>query len=744
MKKMLFLNKTLKQEIKIVEENIDSKFYASYFLFPILISVRFASIHYCLLGWKKKLNPTNNFCTYYYIEKYSDIKEAGINPFSHYCSFGKTEKRSKNFETESEYFDLAKKFTFASTVLSTYLVIFFLKNRVDSRLFDSYFDVREYRRNVRLWKYAYFPFILKAHYLIKGSKIGIQPSQIYDSHNTSFNGTFIELLRGLYKKEFVGILLNNEYQKWILENENLTEGDAMAMIKQFEYTPLISIIMPVYNADIKYLKEAIQSVISQYYNNWELCIADDKSTDLELLLYLKELEHQKQVKVAFRNKNGHISACSNSALELAKGEFIALLDQDDLLSNNALFEVVRVLNENPEYKMIFSNEDKINESGKRFDPYFKKGWNYHLLLSQNFVSHLGVYDRSVVEGIGGFKVGYEGSQDYDLLLRVIEQINENEIKYINKFLYHWRAIEGSTALNVSEKNYAVNAGLISLQDHLDRTSQAALAVSASLPQFYRVKRKMTKTPLVSVLIPTRNHLEDLEVAVNSVLNNNIYRNFEILIIDNDSDDEFVIEYFKKISSEPDVKVISYSGVFNYSAINNFAAKKAKGELLLLLNNDIEAIDNTWLSEMVSQLLPDQVGIVGAKLLYPNDTIQHVGVEVGLGGVAGHIFNGLARDAPGDFGRAQLIQNCDAVTAACLLVKKDSFDQVGGLDEVNLKVAFNDVDLCLKIGKLGKKIIYTPYAELYHYESKSRGNDTDIDKIERFKEEIEYFNTYWKN
>lgn len=729
-------------DYKTIKEHIDSKYYSKYFLFPFLINKSLASLHYVLYGYKKRYNPSDNFNTHYYLNKYPDIKNAEINPFVHYITFGIKEKRSVWFESEIDYFDMAQKFTFKSSLFSKKTWKLFAKEEINIDLFGKYFDHIEYKRHIRIGKFIFFKTLLGVHYLIKGHEKKITPSIIYRPNEVNTDYTFFDIINGLSSKKHIGISLQNNYNIWISKNENLSKETALSIIDNFTYKPLISIIIPVYNANVEYLKQAIYSVKNQYYKNWEICIADDCSTSNELKSYLEKIEQEENIKIKFRDGNGHISACSNTALKLANGEFIALLDQDDLLSKNALLEIVKKLNKNKSYDLIFSNEDKIDENNRRFNPYFKKGWNYHLLLSQNYVSHLGVYRKTIIDKIDGFRLGYEGSQDYDLLLRFLENTNENNIAYINEVLYHWRAIEGSTALNVGEKSYAVNAGIKSLQDHLDRTGQAAEAIPSVLPQFYRVKRKLTTEPLVSIIIPTRNYVSDLIVAVNSVLHKNKYQNFEIIIVDNDSDDSEALEYFNKISENEKVNVLHFSGEFNFSAINNYAVKESKGELILFLNNDIEAINDIWLEELVSQILLDEVAITGAKLLYPDDTIQHAGVEIGLGGVAGHIYNGSHKDAPGDFGKTQLIQNYDAVTAACLLIKKKDFNTVGGFDEKNLKVAFNDVDLCLKIRGKNKKIVYCPDAVLYHYESKSRGNDMDKDKIERFNSEIEYMISHW--
>lgn len=736
---MIFINKEIKRDINVIINFIDEEYYSKYFFLSFLITKKIASYHYCLIGWKKKYNPTINFSTYFYLEKNKDVKNLKVNPFKHFCEFGKQEERTSKVLTDFEYYRYYPTFTYKTSIITKLVIKLFIKNE-EVELFSSYFDKNEYRRNIRFWKILYIKPALMIHYFLKGKKQRTKPSQFYYAGENK--KSFIDVIKILLDKKILDS--STSYDNWIFNHEKTGKLEYQSLAEKLNYKPLISVIIPVYNAKIKLLEEAIESVKNQAYENWEICIADDYSTDKNLIKYLKKIKEEEKIKVVFRKENGHISKCSNNALEIAKGEYIALLDQDDIISTNALYEVVTLLNKTKGYNLIFSNEDKINEDGtKRFKPHFKKGWNYHLLLSQNMVSHLGVYKKSIIDKIGGFRVGYEGSQDYDLLLRFIEEIDESTIGFIDKILYHWRAIEGSTAMNVDQKSYSVNTGIKALQDHLDRTGQMAKAIPSKVnPNYYRVKRELVSTPLVSILIPTRNLLSDLKTVIDSVLNNNSYENYELIILDNDSDEEDTITYLKQISVNSKVKVLHCPGEFNYSAINNKGVKESSGELILLLNNDTKAINETWLEEMVSQIQPNNVSIVGAKLLYFDNTIQHAGVQVGMGGVAGHLHLGLDKDAQGDTGRIQLIQNFDAVTAACLLIKKEDFNKVGGLNEKDLKVAFNDVDLCLKVRQLGKKIVYTPYAELYHFESKSRGSDLTPDKQERFKRECDYIKQTW--
>ena len=519
------------------------------------------------------------------------------------------------------------------------------------------------------------------------------------------------------------------------------------IIDSLTYQPLISIIMPVYNTPNKLLHKAIYSVINQIYPNWELCISDDASTKphvRKILEYYKNKDSR--IKVIYRTQNGHISKASNSALYLATGDYIALLDHDDMLHESALLFVAKEINNYPNAKLIYSDEDKLSETGVRVDPYFKSDFNYDLFLSQNLISHLGVYKKSIVDEIGGFREGYEGSQDYDLALRFIEKITYGEIRHIPRILYHWRMAKGSTAVKVDNKSYSTIAARKAIQEHLDRLNIKAKVVEAPLfPNFNRViyDIKTNSNPLVSIIIPTYNGYEILKKCVDSILNKTLYNNYDIIIVNNNSNDKKTLQYLDLINDINSINVVEYNKPFNYSAINNFAVKFAKGEILVLLNNDTEVIDDGWMRELASHSIRNEVGVVGAKLLYPDDTIQHAGVIIGLGGCANHAFYKINKDAAGYFGRANILQNYSAVTGACMSVRRKIYEDVGGMDE-SLAIAFNDVDFCLKVMKSGYYNVYTPYALLYHHESKTRGYEDTEKKKERFEKEIDYFKMKWKD
>ncbi len=532
----------------------------------------------------------------------------------------------------------------------------------------------------------------------------------------------------------------NDYISWVQRFDSIDAADRARMqstIATWEKPPRFSIVMPVYNTPERWLRRCLDTVQAQIYTNWELCIADDASTKPHVRSVLEEYAaRDARIKVHFRERNGHIVAASNSALELAQGDYMVLLDHDDELPEHALFVVAERLVSDSRVKLIYSDEDKIDENGRRYEPYFKPDWNPELFHSQNMISHLGVYELALVREVGCFQPGFEGSQDYDLALRCIERLQPENIAHIPHVLYHWRAIEGSTALAHGEKSYAKSAGALALEAHLARCGIAAEVLPA-LESYHRVRYALPATlPLVSLIIPTRDRLDLLRLSVGTILEKTTYPNFEILILDNQSCEPQTLEYFRDIVRDERVRVIAYDKPFNFSAINNHGARHARGEVLGLINNDVEVFDGEWLSEMMSHALRPGVGAVGSMLYYPDDRIQHAGVVVGFLGVGAHAFQGKPRGSYGPFGRARLLQNLSCVTAACLLLRREVFDAVGGLEE-GLEVAFNDVDFCLRILDTGKRIVWTPYAELYHHESASRGLEDSPEKLARFTREVEF-------
>jgi glycosyltransferase involved in cell wall biosynthesis len=537
-----------------------------------------------------------------------------------------------------------------------------------------------------------------------------------------------------------------DYAEWIRRYDTLTDAGRTAMrkrIEELEAKPLISVIMPVYNPRPEWLVAAIESVRNQIYPHWELCISDDLSTEPQVRPILEDYERKDaRIKVVFRKTNGHISAASNSALELASGDFVALLDHDDLLSEHALFWVAETIADNPDAQLVYSDEDKIDADGQRSEPYFKCDWNEELFYSHNMISHLGVYRAKLVREVGGFRESFEGSQDYDLALRCIERIEPGQIVHIPRVLYHWRTHQESTASAGEAKPYAFLAAEKAINEHLQRKGVEGKVELLSFGM-YRVRYGLPESlPKVSLIIPTRNGLALVRQCVESILSNTDYPDYEIIVVDNGSDDPDVLNYFKVLDANPLVRILRDDRPFNFSALNNAAVAEARGELVCLLNNDIEVINAEWLREMVSLALQSGVGAVGARLWYPNDTLQHGGVILGVGGVASHSHKQMPRGQYGYFGRACLIQSFSAVTAACLVIRKTVYQQVGGMNETDLPVAFNDVDFCLRLREAGYRNVWTPYAELYHHESATRGNDDAPEKRERFAREIAYMHGRW--
>jgi GT2 family glycosyltransferase len=514
------------------------------------------------------------------------------------------------------------------------------------------------------------------------------------------------------------------------------------LIELLRHQPVFSVIMATYDTPERYLRAAIDSVRAQIYPRWELCIADDASSEPSVRRILAEYAAlDTRIKTVFRPENGHISRAMNSALELASGEFVALLDHDDQISRDALFECALIANRVPDVDMIYSDEDKIDESGARSEPFFKPDWNPDTFLSRMYTCHFGVYRRALVEKLGGMRPGFDGSQDYDLVLRLMERTDR--IEHIPKVLYHWRVHAGSTASAGDAKPYAAGAAERAIAEALTRRGEPGkVKMRADSPGVYIVRYEIRKPEKVSVIIPTRNHGEDVDRCLESIFTKTTYRDFEIIILDNGSDEKASLQSLERWSKrERRVKVIRYDVPFNFSHINNYAVARSDGQYVLLLNNDTEVITPDWMEAMVEQAQRPTIGAVGALLLYPDDSVQHAGVIVGLGGVAGHSHKHFPRQSPGYFFTLRSINNFSAVTAACLMVRRSVFDQVGGLNE-ELSVAFNDVDFCLKVQEAGYRNVYLPHVTLYHFESKSRGYEKTAEQIRRFQSEIEIMERRW--
>jgi GT2 family glycosyltransferase len=512
--------------------------------------------------------------------------------------------------------------------------------------------------------------------------------------------------------------LNSQFKVWLQQNQ-LRPADVEWMrreLETFNHTPLITIIIPVYNTEEVWLRRAIESVQAQVYQNWEMCVVNDASPKNHVMPILDEYARSDQrIRVKHVLENRGIAGASSEALAMAMGEFIGLLDHDDEITPDALWEVARRLNENPQLDLVYSDEDKLTADGARVEPFFKPDWSPDLLLSMNYITHFALFRRSLLEAIGGFRCGYEGAQDYDLLLRATEKTNR--IAHVPKILYHWRMGDTSSASSASAKPLASERGRRAIEDALKRRGHEA-SVEILAPGRYRARYKIHKSPLVSIIIPTKDQVRLLRQCIASIEEKTRYHPYEIVIIDNNSIDPETVHLLDALSDKH--RVLRYPGLFNFSAINNFAAGQAKGEHLLFLNDDIQVIDGDWLAALVEHAQREEIGAVGAKLLYPDNSIQHAGVTLGICGGAGHAFRKLPNNRTAYFDLADLTRNCSAVTAACMITRRKVFEEVGGFDE-ELKVVYNDVDLCLRIRKQGYLILYTPFAVLYHFESASRGH-----------------------
>lgn len=509
----------------------------------------------------------------------------------------------------------------------------------------------------------------------------------------------------------------------------------------FENGPCFSIAVPLYQTKEKYLREMIESVQAQTYTNWELCLADGSGREYSLQPVVGEyIAKDKRIKYCLLDSNEGIAGNTNEALKMADGDFVVLTDHDDLLSPEALYQCAKAVQKEPQTDVIYSDEDKVDMSGKKFfEPHFKSDYNIDLLCTMNYICHLFVVRKDVMERAGLFESCYDGAQDHDFILRCTEKAEH--IVHIPKVLYHWRCHAQSTSENPESKLYAFENGCKAVKAHYDRIGVPAEVVQGPFYGMYRTKYLWKEQPLVSIIIPNKDHVADLRKCMDSIEEKSVYRNFEFVIVENNSTEEETFAYYKEIETRDNVNVLYYKGDFNYSKINNFGVAQAKGEYILLLNNDTEMIEPDSIKEMLDVCMRPDVGIVGAKLLYEDNTIQHAGVIIGFGGVAGHAFIGQDRDDNGYFSRIISVQDLSAVTAACLMVRRSVFDEVEGLNE-EFKVAFNDIDFCLKVRKAGYLVVYNPFAQFYHYESKSRGQEDSADKVARFQQEIGLFGERW--
>lgn len=531
------------------------------------------------------------------------------------------------------------------------------------------------------------------------------------------------------------------YSQWI-QKHLPSERELNAQRKKtFDYMPKISIVVPLYRTPEKYLDALVESIRAQSYENWELCLSDGSGPDSPLDDILERYEKSdSRIRTVRNGCRLHIAENTNEALKIATGDYIAFADHDDLLTPDAMFEVVKAVNCDPSPLVLYSDEDKVTVGDKFMQPHMKPDFNIDLLRTVNYICHLFVVKRELLDQVGMLRGEFDGAQDYDFIFRCVEATDR--IFHIPRVLYHWRFFEGSTAENPESKLYAFEAGKRAIEAHYQRVGIRAEVSQGEFLGLYRTRYIRDYDPLISIIIPNKDHIDDLKRCMDSIEEKSTYHNYEYVIVENNSTDPATFDHYKKLEAEnPKVRVVYWKDEFNYSAINNFGASFAKGEYLLLLNNDVEVINGDWMEEMLGYCMRKDVGVVGARLYYDDDTIQHAGVVIGFGGIAGHAFVQQKRGFTGYCHRIICAQDYSAVTAACMMVKKSVFDQVGGLEE-ELKVAFNDVDFCMKVRAAGKLVVYNPYAELYHYESKSRGLEDTPEKIARFNSEIETFEKRW--
>jgi len=631
-----------------------------------------------LSGERHIIKKSGLFDEIYYLKSYPDVRKADIDPIKHYILHGAKEGRDP-----SPYFQTS----------------FYL---------EKYPDVAQSGINPLL------------HYIIYGQ---------HEGRKTNLNNKCCTDFDALY-------------QSWIVNNEPTMKELTAQKTTKFNYQPKISIIVPTWNTPRKFLIDMIDSVINQTYSNWELCIADGNSSKKHVKEILDNYARKdERIKVKFLTENKGIAGNSNEAISLSTGDYIALLDHDDTLAPFALFEIVKTINENTTTDFIYSDEDIISENGTtRFNPHFKPDWSPDTLRSYNYITHLSVIKKELLNEVGWFREGYDGSQDYDLILRCTEKASE--IVHIPKILYHWGMSDNSVTKNPNSKLYAYDAAKKALKDHLDRIGMKGKVSDGPFLGSYKIEYDMIGNYKISIIIPNKDHKEDLERCINSILTKSTYKNYEIIIVENHSKEEDVFKYYEYLQNRfENIVLLEWKDAFNYSAVNNFAAKYAKGDILLFLNNDTEVINENWLEEMIQYVQREDVGAVGAKLYYPDDTIQHAGVILGIGGIAGHSHRYFSKYSFGYFRKLGIVQNLSAVTGACLMMRKGVFNEVEGFDE-RYPLALSDVDICLKARERGYLVVFTPFAELYHYENKTRGYEDTPEKKERNNKEIELFRKKW--
>jgi GT2 family glycosyltransferase len=710
---------------------------------------------------------SDQFDETWYTEQYPDVKLAGMDPAKHFLWLGNRLGRRPRRDHERGPLPAVTRETLPQPAkaaeagrpsgkdLDAKVELLRSSNLFDGDYyFASYPDARQSGLSAA------------EHYLTTGAKQGYNPSSRFSTElywekypDTKGGNPLVHYLqfgqnegRRFFRVRQLGTPQNSEdplYDQWIADVElpTLTPGhldDLRRTVGKQIYQPRIAVLMPVYNTPEVYLRKAIDSVIAQVYGNWELCIADDCSTEPQVRAALEEYARKDpRIKIVFRSQNGHIAHATNSAMELVDAPWIAMLDHDDALRPHTLAEIVLEINRHPNVQIIYTDEDKIDQNDLRYDPFFKPDFSLELLRSQNYLNHLTVHRSQNVRAVGGWDPDTIGSQDYDINLRIVERVDETQIRHIPKVLYHWRAIEGSTALATGEKPVCFVNAVKALERHVERMELPAEVIPLEDIGYTRFRFAVPDpAPLVSLIVPTRDKLELLEPCLESVFAKTTYENYEVLVLNNESVESETLRYFDKLRARENVRIIPIDGPYNYSLFHNKAVPYARGSIIGLINNDVEVISPEWLSEMVSWAAQPTIGCVGAKLYYGDDTIQHAGVIVGMGGVAGHGHKFRPRTHNGYFGNLRLVQNMSAVTAACVLFRKHIYDEVGGMDEVHLPVSFNDVDFCLKVREAGYKCVWTPFAELYHHESKTRGYEDTPEKQARAAREVAVMKGRW--
>lgn len=695
-----------------------------------------ALFDYVWEGSLRGRNPHPLFDSAFYLRMYPDVERAQIDPFVHYILYGSHEGRIFHPLFDTSYYltrnlDESKK---TMIPLAHYMLHGAKQGQDPHPFFDTKFYLAQLPEAERVAA-GRNPLI---HFLTWGSERGYIPHERFS--DSMERETVLPRLAS-------GDL--SPYDVWRILNDSLDATDRReirARIAGMNPRPLISVVVPVWNTAEKFLEGAIRSVLGQLYEHWELCIADDASTAPWVRPMLERFQQEdRRIKIVWRAENGGIAANTNSALTLASGSHVAFLDHDDELSEHALYLVAEEIHSHPDAGIIYADEDHIYREGGYSEPYFKTDWNPDLFYSQNYLNHLTVCRRDLIEQVGGLRTGMDGSQDYDLLLHVVEHLHPAQIRHIPHILYHWRIQSAPTTFSSKFRERSLNAARQAIAEHFARRGESVQVLPVpELSDFHRVIHRVPEPlPLVTLIIPTKDRSELLQKCLDGLLHRTDYPELEILVVSNNTSQPEALRFLEKLHGNPKIRVIPYNVPWNFSRINNFAIKQSRGAIVGLVNDDIEVIGKEWLREMVSHAVQPGVGVVGAKLYYPNDTIQHVGVILGINGLAGHAFKGSSRSSSGYFGRAKLIHDCSAVTGACMLFRRKIFDEVGEFDEENLAIAFNDVDFCIRVREHGYRIVMTPFAELYHHESASRGSDETRKTRPRFLRESQYLKERWK-